>query len=347
MQHKPTSRITYIDQLRGLAAVAVVVFHLTRETSYNAFITNVLCMGVELFFIISGFVIFMTIEKVNRWQDFVWGRFWRLYPVYWACVILTFLLITGQWFLQKVTFQNYTQFAEVVRVFFANMTMVQYFLNEPHIDGSYLTLTLELQFYIVMLVLLLTGQLKNYLYYGLVLVALALLYLYQPFLYSGFGQKLLQWLPLLRYFPLFLTGMCMYRLKFKAGSKLLYLVIICCFIALLAIFDILHWHEPALLSFTEYSLTLAVIYLLALAYLFIDTQAVTTTIGVWLGKISYSLYAVHQHLGRYVLMPLLVPMLGQIPALLLSFGGVILVTYFIHNVIEQPSQAYYKNKKAR
>src|SRR5258706_3339002 len=44
--------------------------------------------AVQLFFIISGFVISLTLEKSNSWRDFAFSRLSRLYPAYWAAVTL-------------------------------------------------------------------------------------------------------------------------------------------------------------------------------------------------------------------------------------------------------------------
>ena len=45
--------------------------------------------GVQLFFAISGFVIFMTLERTKKPLDFIVSRFSRLYPAYWAALLLT------------------------------------------------------------------------------------------------------------------------------------------------------------------------------------------------------------------------------------------------------------------
>src|SRR3954454_2537178 len=104
-------RFQELDVLRGLAALAVVLFHyLTRyDQIYTPrgdvpfgfpFGTS----GVELFFVISGFVIFMTLARCASASDFLISRFSRLYPTYWAAVLLTWI-IGSMWPLPR---QGYT-----------------------------------------------------------------------------------------------------------------------------------------------------------------------------------------------------------------------------------------------
>ena len=93
---KSKSRLVEVDALRGLAALAVVLFHYTTRFT-ELFAPNPPPTfsfpdghyGVNLFFIISGFVIFMTLEKTSRPMDFVVSRFSRLFPAYWVAIILT------------------------------------------------------------------------------------------------------------------------------------------------------------------------------------------------------------------------------------------------------------------
>ena len=92
-------RLNQLDALRGLAAMAVVLFHFSTRFSElypqaapQAWSVPLGYVGVNLFFIISGFVIFMTVERTARPADFVVSRISRLYPAYWVAIILTFCI---------------------------------------------------------------------------------------------------------------------------------------------------------------------------------------------------------------------------------------------------------------
>ena len=81
-ESQSSERLESVDALRGIAAVAVVLFHFT--TRYDqlfihreplGFSVPWGHLGVNLFFMISGFVIFMTLDKTRRPADFVVSRF--------------------------------------------------------------------------------------------------------------------------------------------------------------------------------------------------------------------------------------------------------------------------------
>ncbi len=104
-------RYQELDSLRGVAALMVVVFHFTMGRKEGQYLFNLGNTGVELFFIISGFVIFMSINKMKNSKEFIINRFTRLYPTYWTCVTFTFILIawSSTWneALAKVSFIKY------------------------------------------------------------------------------------------------------------------------------------------------------------------------------------------------------------------------------------------------
>jgi peptidoglycan/LPS O-acetylase OafA/YrhL len=96
-----SARLLELDGLRGLAALSVVLYHYTYM--YNQFFghrTKPLAtfsrgmFGVDLFFIISGFVILMTVSRADNVLDFVVSRLSRIYPVYWVAIAFTFITLT-------------------------------------------------------------------------------------------------------------------------------------------------------------------------------------------------------------------------------------------------------------
>ncbi len=92
-----SKRLVELDSLRGLAALAVVCFHFSEVTALFPFFLP-FSTAVDLFFMISGFVIFLSIDKTATWKEFVFKRFQRLYPTTSVSLPARFTLI------QSITF---------------------------------------------------------------------------------------------------------------------------------------------------------------------------------------------------------------------------------------------------
>ncbi len=153
--------ILAINLLRFLAACSVLATHTFVSLISSGYIpsnllflssfTNYGYLGVDLFFIISGFVITLSSDG-RTLSQFVSARFIRLFPVFWICVSITalFILILG------------TSGAISAGQYLANLTMIPHLYgNHEHLDGSYWTLLVELKFYLVIAAVLLLRTIIN------------------------------------------------------------------------------------------------------------------------------------------------------------------------------------------
>ena len=96
-----TNRIIELDALRGIAAIFVLIYHYTYR--YNSLYGHSGILeelgfywgkqGVQLFFMISGFVIFLSLNHLKKPMDFIVSRFSRLYPPFWIAIACTFLVV--------------------------------------------------------------------------------------------------------------------------------------------------------------------------------------------------------------------------------------------------------------
>ncbi|NJC64036.1 acyltransferase [Planosporangium flavigriseum] len=146
-----STRLAPLDGLRLVAALTVVFYHYigqgTRawgQPTPHLFPTTHPVVsygwtGVQLFFIISGFVICMSAWGRSL-GDFVISRVVRLYPAYVACVVITTAVITALPLIDGPP--THTQFL-------INLTMLQEPLGVGHIDAVYWTLWAELRFYLL------------------------------------------------------------------------------------------------------------------------------------------------------------------------------------------------------
>ncbi len=104
-------------------------------------------LGVDLFFLISGFVVLLgAFDRTPR--QFVTSRITRLYPAYWVAVTFTALMLT---------LLGDGRFTVTPLQYAANLTMANSLVDVPNIDVVYWTLWSELRFYALVFVLVRVG----------------------------------------------------------------------------------------------------------------------------------------------------------------------------------------------
>lgn len=134
--------------LRGLAALSVAAYHFTQipplflhGQAFPVFWIGL--RGVAVFFVLSGFVILATAYRVADRRAFVLARFWRLYPTFLVCMLLTtaFVFLFG---LPKPRALDWV----------LNLTMFPGWFGATYLDVPYWTLGFEIAFYAVVAVML-------------------------------------------------------------------------------------------------------------------------------------------------------------------------------------------------
>lgn len=159
-------KIGSVNALRFIAAIFVVFYHFAfvyynTELSYVdvpilRYLFQYGYLGVDIFFIISGFVISLSAEGRGAYGFFK-SRIGRLYPMFWVSAIVTslFLLFGGYLIHSDLSWSR----------FWVNMTMIPTILFDKSsidfLDGSYWTLAIEMKFYFVIFLLLIFKQFKR------------------------------------------------------------------------------------------------------------------------------------------------------------------------------------------
>jgi peptidoglycan/LPS O-acetylase OafA/YrhL len=323
----PPARLRELDALRGIAATIVVLYHLTwrgvevlpaaqtisHGISWGHF-------GVELFFAISGFVIFMTLERTRSAADFAVNRFARLFPAYWAAIMVTSA---------AMVLLNAPKLALTGNMILFNLTMLQSYFYFPLVDGVYWTLSAELGFYVCMLALWRLGLLGRIELVLLAWIGLKLVWWLVPAMPTRPGMLLVQ-----LYIPWFAIGICAYRVKSGARSWTLQLPVLLAGLAVTALVP-----DPG--DSKADALVAAGVYvgvaLLFAALLAGWLRGLDHPWLVWLGALSFPLYLVHQNIG-YALIAA-TERGGASPLLAL---GLALITVFalaltVHLLVEKPA----------
>jgi peptidoglycan/LPS O-acetylase OafA/YrhL len=329
--------------LRGIAALSVVLFHLSgaRPGGQGLFALGV--TGVELFFIISGFVILMTLEHTRSAGHFLMGRFSRLYPAYWAGILFTSALILSN--------DRLTPGSDSLAPgrFVANLTMLQHYLHRNHLDESYWTLSIELSFYALMFAAFLGKALGRLELIGAALLPCAFLFRSHAFQAAlpGWHDALVHRLPIVLYYPLFLAGIVFYRMHRQGADPRRYVLLAACWAAQLALFDE-GGTSRQVLDVWLYAGALAAYFGLFLLFTQGRLEFLATPVTLFFGKISYSLYLIHQYFSTRFLIPQLLSRgfpywLAAASAFLAS----ILVAVAITWIVESPARDWLRSRYAR
>jgi peptidoglycan/LPS O-acetylase OafA/YrhL len=146
----PSARLGWLDALRGYAALVVVCFHLSPQVIGNERHLAVMRhidlgkYGVLLFFLVSGYVIPMSLERHGSLRRFWVGRLCRIYPAYLAAIALFALCCAAGWLRWPASLR-----AETVTGVLAHVTMLPDLLGQRGALRVFWTLSYEMTFYLV------------------------------------------------------------------------------------------------------------------------------------------------------------------------------------------------------
>ena len=143
-----------IDSLRAFAVIPVILFHLDYNLAPNGY------LGVDLFFVISGFVITKTLIKNKETYggieitSFFLRRFKRIYPALIFMVFTSSILVT---FFGIINLNNYHLYLKtgLFSIFgISNIFLIyksdDYFLNQENNPFTHTwSLGVEEQFYLI------------------------------------------------------------------------------------------------------------------------------------------------------------------------------------------------------
>lgn len=335
------ARIPEIDVLRGIACMMVIFNHFGMHPQLNNLGLNIGCVGVDLFFIISGFVISLTIQNNKSPKDFIINRFSRLFPTYWVCVTLTVLvmLISYKWLSETPPDM------EFLKKYIINLSMFQFYFNTPNIDGSYWTLIIELLFYgfILIFLILKKTQLIEIIGGICLLIPLSMWLFSYEINANQTLREICDDIPLLTYFPLFYSGIIFYNLNNSNKKLLRWILLFLSFFTQLALFKTYYSNSPEL-TFTQYSISLTLIYFSFILLIFKKLNILINKYTIWVGNISFCLYLIHQSIGVNIITPILHDSLhiNFWVAFILTFAFLLILANLIFKYVEQPSISFIR-----
>lgn len=337
---KPASRsgggrLAALDGLRLLAALGVMAYHfLAMGTAWGRSTVGIFptlhvpasygWLGVQLFFLISGFVICMSAWGRSLGQFFV-SRVVRLYPAYWFGVLVTGLVL--------LTWHG-VHAAPGLRDIMVNLTMLQEPLGRSDVDSVYWSLWIEVCFYLLFSFVVWRG-----LTYRRVL-AFSMIWLVAAVLCYQSQNPLLQTVVDSEYAPYFIAGMCFYLMhRFGANLVLLGMIGVCFTMGQIEAYQTYLHTERAVLGRAYAGWPVFALELLF--FLLIGAVALGWIPAVrwkWLtlaGALTYPLYLLHEEIGWAVIDHFR----GRLsPSLLIGCvsAAMILLAWTVHRVVEKP-----------
>lgn len=179
MAHTKSNRLIFLDNLRGIAAIMVVLQH-SLEFFFPTFekITktdfNLGQIGVLIFFLISGFIIPFSFDLNNNTKKFIFNRIFRIFPLYLFVFFIQFTFFV-------IYYEN--NFNYITKIFISHLFLVQEYLKLPNLVGGSWTLFLEFLWYFTFIMISVSKLRKNinflaYLFsFGLIAIGLISIYL--------------------------------------------------------------------------------------------------------------------------------------------------------------------------
>lgn len=301
--HQPAARsltrFAALDLLRYLASIMVATYHWTLEIGVDRslsvykipilgdFIKNG-SLGVQIFFIISGYVIFETAQSRTSF-GFLFARFKRLIPG--LLISMTIVFFIGSRFVHS--------YSEPLKSFLTSITLsFQYFDVQP-LATQLWTLVIEIKFYfLIFLFLLCIPKVFKSRLLLLIFLFIWCLIQYVPNSSYSFVMNILEFLRLDDNAKYFILGALINLMTSLARKEILEH----CLMFIIAL-PVLYLIFPnGFTGFRDLVLLCSIIVIFLCNKIHFSKKV--SKLSYWLGLSSYLIYLLHAHLGVAILLQL-------------------------------------------
>lgn len=272
------SNVPVLNSLRAFAAISVCLFHFVYTTTdfiHTTWILNIFSVGkygVQMFFVISGFIIpwsmYQAKFEIRHFFKFALKRFLRLEPPYIASIFIAIVIFLGRdYFLNLNNFKTEVTSPRILLHF---GYLIPFFENYNWFNKVYWTLAIEFQYYFFIALLfvpLINSNLLLRIIIGISVIALS---------FIGQGDFLPYWL------PVFYIGITVFMFK---GNK--------------SITQYEFWITLFLLVFFciyKYAFA-SVVYMIIPVIAIVFFNQYKIPVLNFFGKISYSIYIIGGTIG--------------------------------------------------
>lgn len=335
-------KIPEIEGVRALAILMVLFFHffarwtppiysqdiypyqieIARKVSQYGY------MGVQLFFMVSGFVILKSLENQASLATFARARIKRIFPSLYIAIPVIYITcnLLNQEFIAPIPISSFLPSLTLVGPDFLNLLFSTNFIWTT---GVLWSLFIEIQFYLVAGVLFF--NLKKYTFVTKLFVIALSMQSLKIFLVLSESEKIKTFdalLPLHNYIWWFLAGATFYTiLNSKKSYYLPTLIMISIFFNMIPLI-----YESSRVKYKLILCTIVIVFYLIFYFLTIKPAKIAflrSSVLIWLGGISYEFYLIHESLGISVISKInqfgMTPGNSLIQFLLLTFVIAILI----------------------
>lgn len=325
------NRNIFLDYLRAIACLLVILYHYTQRFSELfsqgedwAFRIPWGFMAIATFFTLSGYLaVIKDDESLSLWQ-YIKKKCLRLFPAYWVCLPITFLITTLFIPSRAVSFRD----------FFINFTMLESFLGVGLVDGAYWTLANELVFYaFIAFTVVVLKKRKKLPLFGFIWILLLIIHHVSSndnLVFTVIGKIIAK-----QYGHMFVLGMSLFFLVNKQDTMMRVISVANVIMAIVYHYIVFGWWYSCYLVFSG---------------LLIGISIVLNRRGVWisdsvkkclypleiLAGISYPLYLIHQNIGYAIILAEINWGLKTEWLIITPIIIMCIVAYWIHRIIEVP-----------
>jgi len=330
---KNYTRVNELDLFRFLASLAVVFHHFSLDGfaadsmtimpyPLLASVSKYGYLGVELFFMISGFVILMTASSGSL-KKFTISRLVRLYPAFWVCCTITFAITLAI---------GAPEYSATLQQYLINMTMLSEFFDVPPVDGVYWSLFVELRFYALVAILLIFGRIQQAEFF-------IVFWLITAIMLEIFPNYWLRYFFIVDYAVFFIAGTTCFLIWAKGITRIRGVVIAVtwCY-AIYLMTDEVHQVEILIRNDLNPYVIAAVVstfFAIMLLVSFKRTSILGHSNWIWVGALTYPLYLIHQNIGFMIYNATYTMFNPHV----LFWGlviGILMLSHAIHILVEKP-----------
>lgn len=334
-------RLRALDGLRLVAALMVAAYHYGGRggdvtTAWGSSPKNQFptlheyfaygCLGVQIFFVISGFVICMS-GWGRPLRSFFASRASRLLPAYWAAV----LLVTAVFALPVVVYEAVSPSDALV-----NLTMLQQPLGVDRVLGVCWTLWVEIRFYALFaLFVVMPGATRQR------VILFCAVWTMAAAIADAANEPLLDLVLMPEYAPFFIGGIGLYLVHRDRKDAYAWGIVAVSWLIgqHYAVQDL--WHTPSADAFSHRT-SFGIILIVTLGFAAVAAIALGWLSWAnwrWLtvaGALTYPFYLVHEHLGWVVIHALHRGLgIGSAATFALTIAAMLLLAWLLNRYVEE------------